>query len=150
MHLSPMRFNAVFLVLATSLASASPFVARGVNDLPSCSLPCITNADTGTCAPTDNACLCKYDNFLRTTTDCIESACSNQDLRAAAVVCQELCTAAGVNIMTNPAAQPRSTSLSVAPTSTGAPSSNTAPTGSIVDKSVLISGFAVAAAVLTL
>ncbi|KIO22159.1 hypothetical protein M407DRAFT_28307 [Tulasnella calospora MUT 4182] len=143
-----MRFNAVFLVLATSLASVSALAVRGgPSDYPNCSLPCFTNADTGNCSATDVACLCTNNPYLRATTDCNQSSCSPEDLEATAVVAREICLSAGVNIMTNPNAQPTSTSASAAPT--GPTSSNAAPTGSILDKSVLISGFAVAAAVLT-
>ncbi|KIO22158.1 hypothetical protein M407DRAFT_216884 [Tulasnella calospora MUT 4182] len=143
-----MRFNAIFPVLATSLVSASALVARSPSDYPSCSLPCLTNADTSICSPTDNACLCTNNSYLRSTTDCIQSSCSPEDLDAAAVIARKICSVAGVDIMTNPAAQPTSASASAAPT--GATSSNAAPTSPILNKIVLMSGFAVVAAVLKL
>ncbi|KAG9043483.1 hypothetical protein FS837_009493 [Tulasnella sp. UAMH 9824] len=143
-----MRVNTIFIIVATSLASASALVARGPSDYPSCSLPCFTNADTGDCAPTDNACLCTNKPYLRSTTDCIQSSCSPQDLQAAAVIAQQICGDAGVDIRTDPAAQPTSTSASAS--ATGATSSNAALTGSILDRSVLISGFAVVSAMLTI
>ncbi|KAG8923402.1 hypothetical protein FRC00_006302 [Tulasnella sp. 408] len=64
-----------------------------------------------TCDPTDtnNACLCKDDHFLRSSTTCIQSYCSAEDFATAANSVQKLCKAAGVDISTDPAAQPTST-----------------------------------------
>ncbi|KIO16739.1 hypothetical protein M407DRAFT_85663, partial [Tulasnella calospora MUT 4182] len=59
-----------------------------------CGIPCLTNADAGTCSPTDNTCLCKSDAYLRSTTSCIQSSCSAADLATAAGLAQQLCKAA--------------------------------------------------------
>lgn len=59
-----------------------------------CSIPCLTNADTGSCTPTENPCLCANDLYLRSTTDCIQSSCSAADLQTAAVVARQICSAA--------------------------------------------------------
>ncbi|KAG8939967.1 hypothetical protein FRC04_005780 [Tulasnella sp. 424] len=150
-----MRLYTTIFAIATSFVSVSALVARvGPEDYPSCSIPCFTNADTGSCTPTDNACLCQNNPYLRSTTDCIQSSCSAADLQTATVVARQLCSDAGVNIATNPDAQP--TSSSAGPSATGSTSSNTgnsnvATAGSVVDKSaLLITGFAVAAAILVL
>ncbi|KAG8896844.1 hypothetical protein FRC01_011601, partial [Tulasnella sp. 417] len=143
-----MRLNAVFFVLATSLASTSAIVTRAdASDFPSCSLPCFTNAENGDCSAADNACLCTNNAFLRSTTDCNEASCSPEDLEATAVVARALCSSVGVDIRTNPNAQPTGATSTAKPTA--AVSSNAAPTGSMIDRGVLLSAFAAAAVALT-
>ncbi|KAG8938606.1 hypothetical protein FRC00_014641, partial [Tulasnella sp. 408] len=116
-------------------------------------------ADYGTCAQTDAACLCKSDAYLRSTTNCIQGSCSAADLATAAQTAQSLCKAAGVDISTNPAAQPTGTAAasgaaSSAPATTSAAAAasatptHNAATGTVVAKGMMVGGFVAAAAVL--
>ncbi|KAG9043484.1 hypothetical protein FS837_009494 [Tulasnella sp. UAMH 9824] len=151
-----MRFSTVIVALAASVASASFLVERQSSSFPPCSIPCLTNAQTGSCSPTDNTCLCKSDDYLRSTTACIQNACSAADLATAATMAQTLCKAAGVDISTNPAAQPTGTAAasgaaSAATTSAAAASAtHNAATGTVVGKGMVVGGFVAAAAVLAL
>ncbi|KIO16188.1 hypothetical protein M407DRAFT_233323 [Tulasnella calospora MUT 4182] len=152
-----MRFSTVIVALAASVASASFLVERQTG-FPACSLSCLTNADVGTCSPTDAACLCKSDTYLRSITSC--SSCNIVDQSTAASSLQQLCEAAGVDISTNPAAQPTGTAAatgaaSAATTSAAASAASVTPTknsatGSVVGKGMVIGGFVAAAAVLAL
>ncbi|KIO16738.1 hypothetical protein M407DRAFT_33598 [Tulasnella calospora MUT 4182] len=124
-------------------------------------MPCLANANTAGCAGSDNTCLCKSDTYLRSTTDCIQNACSAADLATAGSLAQQLCKAAGVDISTNPAAQPTGTAAasgaassaaattSAAAAASATPTSNAA-TGSVVGKGMVFGGFVAAAAVLAL
>ncbi|KIO16740.1 hypothetical protein M407DRAFT_183030 [Tulasnella calospora MUT 4182] len=136
-----MRFSTVIVAIAASVVSASFLVERQSGSFPACGIPCLTNADVGTCAPTNNTCLCKSEVYLRVTTTCIKSSCSAADYATAADLGQQLCKAAGVDASTNPAAQPSGT--------TTTPTSNAA-TGSVVGKGMVVGGFVAAAAVLAL
>ncbi|KAG8893964.1 hypothetical protein FRC00_009760, partial [Tulasnella sp. 408] len=153
-----MRFSTVIVALAASVASAS-ILAERQTAFPDCATPCIVNADYGTCGQTDAACLCKSDAYLSSTTKCIQSSCSAADLATAAGTAQALCKAAGVDISTNPAAQPSGTAAasgaaSSAPATTSAAAAasatptHNAATGTVVAKGMMVGGFVAAAAVL--
>ncbi|KAG8923403.1 hypothetical protein FRC00_006303, partial [Tulasnella sp. 408] len=166
-----MRFFTV-LSLAASLVSASTLSERQAS-FPTCSVLCFTDPDIGTCSSADVACICTNDNYLRTTTDCVVKQCPAEDVAAAASAAQQLCKAAGVDIATNPAAQPTNASGSaILPASTSASaagtdnvsaaatatvssaaasattSQNAAVASSVVDKGILIGGLVAAAAVI--
>ncbi|KAG8909847.1 hypothetical protein FRC01_006692 [Tulasnella sp. 417] len=168
-----MRFFTL-VAFAASLVSASVLSERQAS-FPACSVLCFTDPNIGTCPSTDVACLCTNNDYLRTTTDCVQKQCTLEDVAAAANAARQLCNAAGVDIATNPAAQPTdasgsailptSTSASVAgtdsvsapatTTASEAPASttttqNAAATGSVVGKGMIVGGFVAAAAVLAL
>ncbi|KAG8939966.1 hypothetical protein FRC04_005779 [Tulasnella sp. 424] len=159
-----MRFSTVIVALVASVVSASALSERQSGSFPPCSIPCLTNATTGSCSPTDNTCLCKSDDYLRSTTTCIQGACSAADLATAAGLAQQLCKAAGVDISNNPAAQPTSASgaaatgaaatsaksSSTAAAASATPTHNAAVAGSVVGKGMMVGGFVAAAAVLAL
>jgi CFEM-containing surface protein len=63
-------------------------------NVPTCALTCISNANLGDCAQTDNACLCKNQQFIASTTTCIESTCTGSDLQEAIEFVQAICAAA--------------------------------------------------------
>ena len=56
-----------------------------------CANPCITNADIGTCDPSDLGCLCKDQNFIASTTQCIISSCDAADIQTAEAVARQFC-----------------------------------------------------------
>ncbi|KDR69077.1 hypothetical protein GALMADRAFT_77836, partial [Galerina marginata CBS 339.88] len=60
---------------------------------PACAFPCIVGADLDGCAPTDNVCLCTSEPFVNSTTSCIESKCTGDDLIAAEQFAEALCAA---------------------------------------------------------
>jgi hypothetical protein len=66
--------------------------------VPTCALTCISNANLGGCVQTDNACLCKNQNFVVSTISCIESTCTGSDLENAIQFIQDICTSVGVSL----------------------------------------------------
>ncbi|KAG8715041.1 hypothetical protein FRC11_006001 [Ceratobasidium sp. 423] len=119
-----MRVSIVLAALA-AVASASSI---GKRQIPSCALTCMTSADTGSCASTDNTCLCKSESFVNSTYTCIASTCKGDDLTNAVAAARALCIAAGVTLtQTVPAstgAGATATSHSAAASSTPTSSSN--------------------------
>jgi hypothetical protein len=101
-----MRVSIVLAALA-AVASASSVAKR---QIPSCALgksnrlfritlshfplECMTSADTGSCAATDNTCLCGSDKFVQSTYSCISSTCSGSDLQSAVAAARALCVSA--------------------------------------------------------
>ncbi|KAG8950816.1 hypothetical protein FRC04_007048, partial [Tulasnella sp. 424] len=69
------------------------------NPLPACATPCFSQAPTtGSCASTDDACLCKDTSYVQSVSTCVHSACTGQDLTTAELVGSALCRANGVDI----------------------------------------------------
>ncbi|KAI6112382.1 hypothetical protein EDD17DRAFT_1595822 [Pisolithus thermaeus] len=112
-----MRAAVAFVALSAALSSVSAgLVSR--QSLPSCANPCITNANLGGCSATDDTCLCENQTFINSTTTCIESSCTGNDLQEAEQYAQSLCLAVGVTLTI---ATPTPTSTS--PTSSSSSSS---------------------------
>ncbi|KDQ56542.1 hypothetical protein JAAARDRAFT_36030 [Jaapia argillacea MUCL 33604] len=121
-----MRFTFAIVALTSALAAVS------AQSIPACATPCLANANLGGCAATDNACLCKNQAFISSTTACIQANCTGSDLTNAEAAAQALCAAVGVTL--TPPASTGSASHSAAPSST-APSSasprSTAKSGAV-------------------
>ncbi|KAJ2925732.1 hypothetical protein H1R20_g11365, partial [Candolleomyces eurysporus] len=81
-----MRFSGV--VALGAAASASSIVSR---QLPSCAIPCL--AESNSCSPSDNACLCRDAAFITTTTACIIATCAGDDTQSALILMQAMCAA---------------------------------------------------------
>ncbi|KAF9458284.1 hypothetical protein BDZ94DRAFT_1271103 [Collybia nuda] len=110
-----MRFS--FAILAAVVASASAtalYPRQDAPSIPTCAATCLASAETGDCAATDNACLCKNDAFIASTTKCITDACKGDDLTAAIAGAQAICASVGVTL--------------APPTPTGGAGNGTAPT----------------------
>ncbi|KAK0444253.1 uncharacterized protein EV420DRAFT_1574977 [Desarmillaria tabescens] len=90
-----MRFSLTVFSALFVTAWGSMLLGRQTS-LPDCALPCITNVDYGSCSPSDNACLCKSETYVNTTTTCIESSCTGSDLTTAIATAQALCAEVGV------------------------------------------------------
>jgi hypothetical protein len=56
-----------------------------------CAIPCLQNADLGSCDPQDNVCLCNNQSFINSTTTCIENSCSADDLASAEAEADAIC-----------------------------------------------------------
>ena len=56
-----------------------------------CAAACLASADFGSCSQNDNACLCSSQPFIQSTTSCITSKCSGQDLANAEAYSQAIC-----------------------------------------------------------
>ncbi|CAE6363966.1 unnamed protein product [Rhizoctonia solani] len=109
-----MRVSIVVAALA-AVASASSVAKR---QIPSCALACITTAETGSCAPTDNTCLCRSSDFVESTYKCIASTCTGSDLDSAVDSAQALCVAAGVTLTQTVPASTGATGTGATPTAT--------------------------------
>ncbi|KAF5366599.1 hypothetical protein D9758_008974 [Tetrapyrgos nigripes] len=124
-----MRFTGLFLSAALiSLTSASS-VSRRQSGLPDCAFTCISTADTGNCVRSDNDCLCRNQAFIDSTTQCIESSCSGNDLQAALSGAQQLCALVGVTLTSTPTLSATDTSSSASSTGTS-PATTTESAGS--------------------
>ncbi|KZP09227.1 hypothetical protein FIBSPDRAFT_1047496 [Athelia psychrophila] len=119
---------ALFSVILSGSASASTFYAR--QSLPSCAVPCIENANYGTCGQQDNVCMCNDDNFIDTTTACIESTCSGSDLINAEQYSQAICRSVGVTLTSSVILTGTWASIAASETSAdNAPAPTAAPSG---------------------
>ncbi|KAF8893126.1 hypothetical protein BD779DRAFT_1508942 [Infundibulicybe gibba] len=117
-----MRFSIAVLSLLGAAASVSASTLLGrQGTIPACAGPCLTTADLDGCALTDNACLCKSQKFVASSTTCIQGACKGDDLTNAEAAAVALCAAVGVTL-TPPAA-----SGSASGSASGAAASSTAP-----------------------
>ena len=97
-HLSPLlAFFRLYLrllwVVSHFLVSrlTHKFNIYSFNFLEGCALPCVANANFGSCSHQDNACLCKSQAFINSTTTCIQGACQGQDLQNAEAYSQAIC-----------------------------------------------------------
>ncbi|KAL5520867.1 hypothetical protein ACEPAF_2870 [Sanghuangporus sanghuang] len=115
-----MRF-AVALLFA-GFASATLYQRQTV---PQCALTCIADADLGDCSATDNACLCNNQQFVSSTSSCIQSSCSGDDLQNAIEFAQETCESVGVTLTDTSAG-----SATGSATSGGASATTTSPSSS--------------------
>ncbi|KAF7973778.1 hypothetical protein HWV62_14252 [Athelia sp. TMB] len=126
-----MRFSIALIALsAIASASASVFPRQ---TLPSCAVPCLQNANFGSCAEDDNVCLCNDQTFITSTTQCIEGACSGSDLTNAEQYSAALCKAVGVTLTSTPspsATAPAPSSTATSPTTTSAPSGGSSSSAS--------------------
>ncbi|THU85128.1 hypothetical protein K435DRAFT_783425 [Dendrothele bispora CBS 962.96] len=111
-----MRYSFFVSTALVSLASASS-VSLWRRQFPGCATSCLANADTGNCVASDNACLCRSQSFVDSTTQCIESSCSGNDLQTALTDAQMLCAAVGVTLTSTPGSTPTSGGASTTVTS---------------------------------
>ncbi|KAL4072177.1 hypothetical protein V8B97DRAFT_1915696 [Scleroderma yunnanense] len=140
-----MRLAVAFITLSAAFLSANAaLVAR--QTLPSCAVTCITNANTGGCASTDDSCLCNNQTFVSTTTSCIESSCSGNDLVEAEQYAQAICAAVGVTLTAPVPSSTATSPSSSSSTSTSSASASTATHTSGASLSYGINVFAGAAA----
>ncbi|KIO20047.1 hypothetical protein M407DRAFT_30280 [Tulasnella calospora MUT 4182] len=93
-----MRFSLVVL-FAASLVSASSVFKRWNDDygVPSCAKPCVANVDPWPCSRDDKACICINSNYGAQLDECIEGACSPEDVKAATEAGKKYCKAAGID-----------------------------------------------------
>ncbi|PAV18153.1 hypothetical protein PNOK_0663900 [Pyrrhoderma noxium] len=115
-----MRFT--FALLLAGAASAS-LVSR--QDIPTCALTCIASADTGSCSQTDTSCLCNDQSFVSSTTTCIETSCSSDDVAAAEAFAQQTCESVGVTLTASSAASTGSATGSTSGSSAASTASST-------------------------
>ncbi|KAG2159469.1 uncharacterized protein EDB93DRAFT_1115887 [Suillus bovinus] len=142
-----MRFAVVVLPLSVAVSSAfAALLTR--QSLPSCAVPCLTNADFGNCSETDDNCLCHSEAFINSTTSCIQTSCTGSDLTNAEAASQSLCAAVGVTLTSGVAAA-TSTSASFDSTATGTTvksSSSNAASSHSVSMLTGVAAFAILAA----
>ncbi|KIM54030.1 hypothetical protein SCLCIDRAFT_1222324 [Scleroderma citrinum Foug A] len=114
-----MRVAAAILTLSAAFSSANATLfAR--QTLPSCATTCITGASLGSCSATDDSCLCNDQAFISSTTSCIESSCTGNDLVEAEQYAQAICLAVGVTLsVTAPASTATTPSSTSTTTTTG-------------------------------
>ncbi|EIW79793.1 hypothetical protein CONPUDRAFT_26321, partial [Coniophora puteana RWD-64-598 SS2] len=67
--------------------------AFSCSNLPACATNCLASADMGDCQEGDDTCLCNNQAFINSTTSCIQSTCTGQDLQTAEYDAQQLCLA---------------------------------------------------------
>ncbi|THH17989.1 hypothetical protein EW146_g2916 [Bondarzewia mesenterica] len=93
-------FVSLFLGAAfASTVSASNVLAprqTGLN-LPSCALPCLANANFGSCGSSDIKCLCSTPSFISSVTTCVESSCSSSDAQSALNAASSECASVGAS-----------------------------------------------------
>ncbi|KAG8698730.1 hypothetical protein FRC08_005740 [Ceratobasidium sp. 394] len=112
------------LVALAAVVSASSASKR---QLPSCAMECIVSASTGSCQATDNTCLCKSDEFVQSTYQCVQQKCTNpDDLKAAIDGARALCAAAGVTLTQTLPAATSGAATATAPASTSKPAASSA------------------------
>jgi len=148
-----MRFSTV-AIAALAATSASAFsVSKRQNGFPNCAVPCLMGTGyNGTCALTDNTCLCKDPAYTNLTTACIANACPNpSDLQEADGTAVALCKAAGVDLTSSTAPSTASATGSPSSAASAAAASQTksaAGLQAVADKKTLVGGLAAVAAVL--
>ncbi|KAI0057997.1 hypothetical protein BV25DRAFT_1919699 [Artomyces pyxidatus] len=100
-----MRLSLALLATVATTISASSLRRRSsATTYPDCAIPCLENADLGSCAFTDLTCLCNSPSFIDSTTVCIYGACSGADLAQANAAAQEACATVSVALTSTPAA----------------------------------------------
>ncbi|KAF9452080.1 hypothetical protein P691DRAFT_772556 [Macrolepiota fuliginosa MF-IS2] len=120
-----MRFSVAVAVATLASSVSASLVAR---QLPQCANSCIMSADLGGCQPTDNACLCKSQKFVNSTTTCIGTQCTGSDLQAALTAAQQLCAVVGVTLTSIPSNFPTggvASSTGASPTTSGSAAGTT-------------------------
>ncbi|KAF8333136.1 uncharacterized protein EI90DRAFT_3122206 [Cantharellus anzutake] len=130
-----MLLSAVFASLFIASGAIAAFLDSRQSGYPACFLPCLnaTIIDNFGCKPSDFSCLCKNQNFLDTTAQCLYDKCTNpSDIAQAIATSQAACKAAGV-ILTSTYTPTQSRSQ----TGSGATSSTTfvPTTGSVTSTS---------------
>ncbi|KAK7052991.1 hypothetical protein VNI00_004312 [Paramarasmius palmivorus] len=118
-----MKSSFAVAILAATSAAASTLFGRQSTAPPDCYLPCITGAQLPAECGMDNACLCRNQQFVDSTSACIASSCSGDDLAAAQKFAQDLCLQASVTLSADTASQTASQtgSQSGSQTETSAP-----------------------------
>ncbi|OAX36897.1 hypothetical protein K503DRAFT_694271 [Rhizopogon vinicolor AM-OR11-026] len=123
-----MRFPIAILTLSAALSSAfASLTAR--QSLPNCAATCLADADYGTCASTDDTCLCNSPAFINSTTTCIQATCTGSDLTSAEEASQALCAAVGVTLTSSSSSTGTATSTGTSEaTSTSTSGATSTPT----------------------
>ncbi|KAJ3574890.1 hypothetical protein NP233_g1468 [Leucocoprinus birnbaumii] len=126
-----MRFSLAVAVAALASTVSASLIARQ-DSLPQCALECLTTANFGNCSSTDDACLCRNQDFLNSSTTCIGQKCTGQDLENATAAARQLCLVVGVTLTSTPAGFPTLTgTLSNSAAATGtAPAASGSGSGS--------------------
>ncbi|KAH9854536.1 hypothetical protein C2E23DRAFT_858262 [Lenzites betulinus] len=120
-----------FAILALAAAVSAANLSRRQAAYPACSLPCLASADFGSCDPSDDNCLCHSAAFINSTTTCITSSCSGDDLKTAEAAAQSACLSVGVTLSSTPSASqtaPASSAATSASASASSPASSASTT----------------------
>ena len=117
-----MRFAIAFVTMSAVISAVPAAMIFQRQSIPSCATTCIANADLGGCQMGDDSCLCHNEAFINSTTTCIQSTCTGQDLQTAEYDAQQLCLAVDVTLTAS------SPSSSASPTTSNSSAPNTAST----------------------
>ncbi|EDR08952.1 uncharacterized protein LACBIDRAFT_296573 [Laccaria bicolor S238N-H82] len=105
--------------------------AKGITDLPLCSLSCVTREAVDLrCLLTDTSCLCSKPTFITGTITCAQSRCKRPDLSTANGVLAEMCAAVSISSSSSSSSTLSSSTTSESKstlTSTSSPSSTLTP-----------------------
>ncbi|OJA13919.1 hypothetical protein AZE42_08575, partial [Rhizopogon vesiculosus] len=124
-----MRFPIVILALSATFSSAFAALTARQAALPNCASTCLADADYGTCASTDDTCLCNSPAFINSTTTCIQATCTGSDLTNAEEASQALCAAVGVTLTASSSSTGTATSTGTSKaTSTSTSGATSTPT----------------------
>ncbi|KIO20053.1 hypothetical protein M407DRAFT_30285 [Tulasnella calospora MUT 4182] len=91
-----MRFSLVILFAASLVSAASVFNRHNDIEVPSCATTCRDAADPTPCKRDDTACLCVNDYYIKQVNTCAETACNDEDAKAAWEANIKYCKAAGI------------------------------------------------------
>ncbi|KAG9086066.1 hypothetical protein FRC06_003290 [Ceratobasidium sp. 370] len=123
--------RASFALLALAAVASAGSISR--RQLPACAMQCMTTADTGSCDPTDNTCMCNSPAFVNSTYQCVQQTCTDPgDLEAAIAGARALCAAAGVTLTESvPAGTGSATPTESAPEETSAAETSPVETSAV-------------------
>jgi len=108
-HQFAMHFLSTFITfIGVVYAASASFVPRQF--FPDCAIPCLQNADLGSCGAQDNVCLCNNQAFINSTTTCIENSCSADDVASAEAEADAICESVGVTLVASASAAPAASS----------------------------------------
>ncbi|GJE86355.1 CFEM domain-containing protein [Phanerochaete sordida] len=141
-----MRFSLAALLFAGVL-SANAASLRARQSFPDCANTCVLNPpSTFGCDAADDGCLCRSDQYVASTTQCIVQACDAADAASAEALSRQLCAEVGVTLTATPSftssGSSTASSTGAASTPTGAGSSTSAPAPSSQSSSSTSSGAA--------
>ncbi|TRM67217.1 hypothetical protein BD626DRAFT_566240 [Schizophyllum amplum] len=96
-----MRISPSLIALGLVAAASARVSVRQAN-IPDCLLTCIATASTEGCDSTDTACLCASQTFISSTTQCVQSTCSSEDVETSLADAEAICADAGVSLSNVP------------------------------------------------
>ncbi|KXN88445.1 hypothetical protein AN958_07355 [Leucoagaricus sp. SymC.cos] len=92
-----MRFSIVVLLAALASFATASFVSRQ-DGIPGCALQCVQSAMSQDSCGADEACLCRSDKFVQSSTSCVSSTCQGDDVQTSLDIAQQLCASLGVTL----------------------------------------------------